>query len=743
MTHRYIPITPLPRYPRRARHGAAKRLLSAVLCAALLVPAALFPVRAAESDTGDTIIAKDFDIAGTGFDTPSIESGSLYYWRDAADGGMPQADSSTEKIPVIIAWNDKYYLRTDKTFLECLNAMAADLDRFKHKSAEYPPVYKGQKLVASSEYSTYNKYNGKDGRWRTYFGQYGTNCSGALKLNGIDTGERIDFPAHWNDNMRVINDAWMPECYGMGFYYHSRHYPMENEALLSDLSIYQDLKATGNAVTASLPANLPFLLDCGKNGDLTQYAIGWQDSPDATTAHFLYGAFNLISARYTTPQEKSYDTIAWSDYEEQCRWKWNNLGDWYLNTKVETPKLWTSNSYNINDSIGKGLRPDNNKIEDRTWNFAATPKGQFVICTDGAWFNNRMNDYYLTKCSEHQQHSQDRVKAYNEGSTAKNDAGQNYHLEPWGYYMDEGWLHHDGSGATFENWLRYWGGRDSTFNIATAIHNDIFGFNVYVGVPQKCNFYKRDITIQSGQTVSIDGPVVLDDGKTITVEDGGVLSVSGWFINNGIINIRPGGKLILQHRETADGDYQEGLINSFATSRGTNNGAILCDGTMIVMSDSTVLGGGNYGLRFGDSAQVINYGTLASENFDVYRSNTIENRGSTSRVFCGWGVEGTGYGLSRVKNDGGSSFVGMTRVEKAAAVKLAANAVYGPRASAVYTNSASGLTVTQNAAERSGSVGSGSRTASGAAIEKTAYTIDFDPADWEKRYFIVPKKVRV
>lgn len=109
-------------------------------------------------------------------------------------------------------------------------------------------------------------------------------------------------------------------------------------------------------------------------------------------------------------------------------------------------------------------------------------------------------------------------------------------------------------------------------------------------------------------------------------------------------------------------------------------------------------------------------------------------------MFCGWGLKGTGYGLTRVKNDGGSTFDDMARVESTSVVRLAKDGIFGQRGNAVYINSAGAVNKTTNMANRTGLVNKGVSTS---AQRLAVRILDFDPAEWEKHYFLVPEKVKV
>ena len=229
------------------------------------------------------------------------------------------------------------------------------------------------------------------------------------------------------------------------------------------------------------------------------------------------------------------------------------------------------------------------------------------------------------------------------------------------------------------------------------------GFRVFYADPNVVSFYKNSFTVEDGQVVSLEGPLVIDPKCTVTVKPGGVLSCSGWIINDGQILVEPGGMLIVQERQTATGDKQYGAITSLETMSGDGAGRIACDGIMIVNEDCKVVGCGCYGLQFGEGAQVVNYGQIIAENLDVYTDHTIENRGDSSAVFAGWGVTNSGYSLTRTRI-AGTEFLGKGNREKVAVVKIPTDAIYGPGASRVYYTSASLVSRDTGIANRTGYV---------------------------------------
>ena len=213
-------------------------------------------------------------------------------------------------------------------------------------------------------------------------------------------------------------------------------------------------------------------------------------------------------------------------------------------------------------------------------------------------------------------------------------------------------------------------------------------FQVYYGEPEIVSIHHDSFTVAKGQVVNLDGPIIIGTDCTVTVEDGGVLSCSGWVINAGEILIKPGGTLLVQERETKTGDWSYGAITNMGVNPGARCGRIACDGKMIVMRDCKVCGAGLYGLEFGEGAQVVNYGQIISENLCCKSDYTIENRGPDSAVYAGWGAVDGGYDLTKDRVYG-SNFSGKGTVEVVSAVYLPANAVYGEGAGRVYINAAS------------------------------------------------------
>ena len=59
--------------------------------------------------------------------------------------------------------------------------------------------------------------------------------------------------------------------------------------------------------------------------------------------------------------------------------------------------------------------------------------------------------------------------------------------------------------------------------------------SIWIGTEVEFSVINKDYTIRSGQVMNVDDGVILNDGVTLTVEPGAVLSVNGRFYNNGTI----------------------------------------------------------------------------------------------------------------------------------------------------------------------------------------------------------------
>ena len=367
---------------------------------------------------------------------------------------------------------------------------------------------------------------------------------------------------------------------------------------------------------------------------------------------------------------------------------YENSGDWYLDTFDYDKNTWVSATQNVpvreadvtNMEGYDGYEQFD--LRHRTWTFSEN-SGKYSIGTDGtaSWY---VQDWKSSSQTDWRNRTKDWV---------------NSKIWDW----TELWLSHEyhfGNPSCLETW----GGYNGDWSHSQANSDGRYLFRVFYGEPNLVSFIQTDTRVQDGQVVNLDGPIVIGQNATVTVEDGGVLVVSGWVMNGGYIMVKPGGMLIVQDQERLDGTHQYGVINCYEETPNKKYGRISCDGIMIVNRDCKVFGAGAYGLQFGEGAQCINYGQLVSENFEVYTDHTIENRGDVSAVFAGWGLTGGGFAMANKKIAVTTTFNGQGTIEKASAVKLAKDAVYGDGANRVYINTASKVSKQTGMANRKGYV---------------------------------------
>ena len=164
---------------------------------------------------------------------------------------------------------------------------------------------------------------------------------------------------------------------------------------------------------------------------------------------------------------------------------------------------------------------------------------------------------------------------------------------------------------------------------------DMAQFAMYVGYKEEFSAIQSDCTIGSGQVANYNGYVYIAPGVTITVEKGGVLSVSGVLYNNGTI-VNNGGDIVVQKNAT---------IEQFCLDD-SSGGVICCDGgDLVILSGGCVTVGksetyssyqtglGN-GFVLRNGATCTNFGTLVVGcNAYVVSGATLDNRASGSMFF--------------------------------------------------------------------------------------------------------------
>ena len=497
---------------------------------------------------------------------------------------------------------------------------------------------------------------------------YGTPFATALN-DADDVYKRANMkgnPGDWED----YDDEMVK--HPSGWYAYSRC--IGTGPLLRDLPLDADaLVSTGHAISMSMPKGIPVLYSVGKQASEKLWTrrtdVRWSGSMDSTEMDSFY-AIQIATTKYDGTGDPQWliGKLRRFTYVSENIFGWDinheNSFDWLVQRHQEWSPLDIvadkTLTYHYISENGNKAKKDRNPeprsmqvgLVNRTWEIRENigVPGTYTISTQG------INENMIRRIS---------------GS-----AGYGKYLtDPAGWNANITLTHLTVAGTS----MLY-----MTGNMPFVVHGQpgSTNFQLFYATPTTMNFIRSNVTVQKGQVVNLVGPLALDKNVTITVQDGGVLTVTGWVLNNGKIKVEQGGTLLVQKAEKTNT-----VLSALLNVTDANGGAIACDGTMIVMSGCTVNANGNYGLQFGEGAQCVNYGAIVTENLNVYTDHTIENRGGSSCLVTGKTILDGGYSLmfDTVRNASYPTLGTRAATQK---VTVPANYVYGPGAYRTY-NSAS------------------------------------------------------
>ena len=139
--------------------------------------------------------------------------------------------------------------------------------------------------------------------------------------------------------------------------------------------------------------------------------------------------------------------------------------------------------------------------------------------------------------------------------------------------------------------------------------------------------------IEDDEIVNISGNnyLTLAAGSTLTIKDGGILSVGSGLFNDGTIKVEKGGTLIIR---------EDAFLMPWATNSG--NGNVICDGgDVIVYSGGKLVCEGVSGFKMSGAdnnySTVYNYGLIMATNLTLQgKARSVHNEGS---IVVGWVIE--------------------------------------------------------------------------------------------------------
>lgn len=152
-----------------------------------------------------------------------------------------------------------------------------------------------------------------------------------------------------------------------------------------------------------------------------------------------------------------------------------------------------------------------------------------------------------------------------------------------------------------------------------------YPFRIYSSNTVEYDAIVKSFTVGRGATYSIDRRLILDEGVTITVEDGGILTVDNQLLNNGRIVVKNGGTVVVN---------EGGYIMAYDAKK---EGKITLDGgNLVIMDGAKVICDQNGGvLEAKNGASILNRGLLLVGDTLILNNNSYLKNESTAMLLLG------------------------------------------------------------------------------------------------------------
>ena len=150
-------------------------------------------------------------------------------------------------------------------------------------------------------------------------------------------------------------------------------------------------------------------------------------------------------------------------------------------------------------------------------------------------------------------------------------------------------------------------------------------FMIYIRSTENFSAIEKDYTVKAGQILTIEESVYIKDDVTLTIEDGGILSVKGQLFNDGKI-LNKGTMMV----------NENACVCPFEPTS-TFGGEITCDGgDIIIMENAKLLAGnGSCRLKLQNGATCVNYGYLIGAGTLEMDNSLIENK-KTGHIYINY-----------------------------------------------------------------------------------------------------------
>lgn len=233
----------------------------------------------------------------------------------------------------------------------------------------------------------------------------------------------------------------------------------------------------------------------------------------------------------------------------------------------------------------------------------------------GAAADDSRSEFALCQVDDYE--NLDLRRTYDNGTTirygAKNDT---YRCDPWiirGHDNDQRFYHWDNDTASYNEDLYFV--HDGKYLKSSNYQKDYF--KTYLGKEIAVPTLAADFRVDNDQITTLGRPIFyIPKGRTLTVESGGVLSVNGLILNDGCIEVKDGGLLILK---------EGARIMPFTKYGLGGNGSIKSYGTIVVERNAVLCGGGETGLWI-SGGNLTNFGVVCGENMTLRAREVVDNR---------------------------------------------------------------------------------------------------------------------
>ncbi len=524
-----------------------------------------------------TAEASDFSIDDSGFVDPTYDHQTLYIWRR----GMPEANRQSDigyKRDLLITWDGKYYLKSTTDFYNKMVNM-------------YPTQEGSDAHDLNVDHLDPALHHGF---WAGYDWDYAWEI----------TWENGYYPYDGHSDFASSSKRDYPSGYPQGWYMYYVDYG-SSAGLVSSLPMnFSAMNEADISATLTETKDLPF-------GAYVGTETGSYPNGTAVTAK-AYGIGIRLKGGGSS-------TGVWVASEHKIH-TWND-DHWWTSDEQNTYIRASLDYWSAGGDKDNFRTNGNHSKANSAWQVVAHDGTKKVsIETLGFGYTSKYND---------------------DGFADNQDTDDLYHLYHGGLFGGMA-LAHNGStfrtvGNAYQWAYNYKYDKGHSGGRHPKLQNGADLFDVFWCDEQRINYLQTDIQVANGQVTNLEGPMC--NNATITVKEGGTLTITNWVCNLGTIIVEPGGTLYVQKDACL---CRMRLADQYEDHKG---GTIISEGLILVGENAKLCGGGMEGIHLKNGCHVVNYGLVSSENFIIDNAYTVENRQNGVTFYgSGNGIVGSGFG---------------------------------------------------------------------------------------------------